>query len=108
MKRHEDFMRIRVSQNDAIKIFSDVGYNYDECKNMMLYSKILVQFEDEANVLKFEDDDEDINSYFTSSYFDKTDGNRLIIYADNENAYPDICNILSVYDCDIYQFIIEN
>jgi hypothetical protein len=108
MKKYEDFMRIRFSKNDAIEVFTGVGFKYDECKNMMPYSKILVQFNNENDIEKFEDDAPDINTFVISSSFEDKEHLQYILYAADENAYPDVCNILSNYDCDIYQFIIEN
>ena len=107
MKKYEDFMRIRFTRTDAIEVFTGVGFKYDEWKNMMPYSKILVQFKDEHGVERFEEDEPDVNTFVISSDFEGEDNTKLVLYADDENAYPDICKLLRDYDCDIYQCIIE-
>ena len=108
MKKHEDFMRIELSKSEAIEIFSGIGFKYDECKNWMPYSKIVLQFNSESEYEKFEEDEEnDINEFvtYTEFYYEKM---KMIMYADDKYSFAGLTEMFSLYDCDIYQFIIEN
>jgi len=106
MKKYSDFLRISMSKEELYNYASGVGYKDDEIKKLSLYSKIVVQFNKESDFDLFIDNDPDVNM-FVFYHFSKDEKLQYILLAIDENAFDDICNICSVYDCDVYQFIIE-
>lgn len=106
MKKYEDFMKIELSKKEAINVFTGIGFKYYKLENLMPYSKIVIQFNNEYDVDRFENDEPDFNTYVFSS---SLSGNlQYILYTCDNNAFNDVCNICAIYDCDVYQFIIKN
>lgn len=103
-KVYVDFMKIKLS-NDDRNIILDYLAEGLECSNV--YSKIVVQFEeddDDYNI--FEEDDVYTDCFAICHEFDFYK-KQYIMYSIDENAFDDICNILRYYNCSIYQFIID-
>jgi len=113
MRAYKDFMRIRFSRRDLYHVVSAVGLNDYNDITFDLYSKIVIQFKNKKEYSQFEDNyygDEfeiDINEFTTTGDF-KEENNNVIFYADNESSFDKVCIICKSYNCNVYQFIIEN
>jgi len=108
MKKYEDFMKIIVSKYEIRDILCKVGYYEDNL--IYPYSKILIQFNSETEFEKLLDDiDSDKIDLNTFTILGEIAGESSFkLYSCDENAFEDICDICSIYDCDIYQFLIIN
>lgn len=108
-KHFADFLKIRFNENDHSNLFSYVGFKYDECKDLRLYSVVIAQFETEEELERFEEEKEedefDVYEFASFSYanFEKS---QYILYT-NDEYFDELVKIFDNYKCSLFQFIIS-
>lgn len=107
MKKYVDFMTIIMNLDDLINVYTYVSHQFDEDVEFDLYSKIVIQFSNESEYDKFINDNPDTDCYVLCH--DWIDNKyQYILYTLEEAAFEDVCEIFEKYECDIYQFLLED
>lgn len=103
IKTYKNFMCVSFNKGD--KNIVD-GYCSNNDLEVKVYSKIVIQFYDVDSYDAFQTDEPDTDT-FVLCHDCKDDTLQYIFYTIDDCAFDDICNIMSKYDCDVLQFILE-
>lgn len=103
IKTYKNFMYASLNNGDKYCVNS---YLCDNDFNAKVYSKIVVQFDDEDSYMNFQKDKPDTDTFVLCHDWNN-DAIQYILYTIDENAFDDICELMSKYDCDVLQFILE-